>query len=137
MPLTALASVLGLLEYRRSQEKLLRRRASIANIDRLRPLSVTQAAAVLQASEAYVRRLLIQRRLYGFKVGPVWAIYPEDLESFQRLRRPPGRPSRVRDRPPGESAQRLRIDSERVSAGTDGALRQPRGKRRRPEEEHA
>ena len=135
MPLTALASVLGPPQYRRSQEKLLRCRASIASIDRARPLSVTQAAALLQASEAYVRRLLIERRLYGFKVGPVWAIYAEDLESFQRLRRPPGRPPRAGERPPGESAGRLRIDSERVSAGTDGALRQPRRNRKRPEQE--
>jgi excisionase family DNA binding protein len=109
---------------------LLRRRASIAIIDRPRPLSVTQAAAVLQASEAYVRRLLIERRLYGFKVGPVWAIYAEDLESFQRLRRPPGRPPLARERPLGESDGRLRIDSERVSAGTDGALRQPHRNRK-------
>jgi excisionase family DNA binding protein len=127
--LTALASVLELPQYRLSQQKLLRRRASIGSIDRIRPLSVAQAAAVLQASEAYVRRLLAEQRLFGFKVGPVWAIYAEDLESYQRLRRPPGRPARVPERPPGESDRRLRIDTERAGARTDGALRQPRRNR--------
>jgi excisionase family DNA binding protein len=102
-------------------------------IDRPRPLSVTQAAALLQASEAYVRRLLIEQRLYGFKVGPVWAIYPEDLESFRRLRRPPGRPPRAGARPVDDG--RLRIDSERALAGTGGALRRHRRKRKRPPEE--
>jgi hypothetical protein len=95
---------------------------------------VTQAAALLKASEAYVRRLLIEQRLYGFKVGPVWAIYPEDLESFRRLRRPPGRPPQARERPAGESDGRLRIDTERVLAGTGGALRRRRRKRKGPQE---
>jgi hypothetical protein len=39
-----------------------------------------------------VRRLLLKQRLYGIKVGPVWAILPEDLERFKRMRRGPGRP---------------------------------------------
>jgi hypothetical protein len=90
---------------------------------------------LLQASEAYVRRLLIEQRLYGFKVGPVWAIYPEDLESFRRLRRPPGRPPLAGERPPGESDGRLLIDSERALAGTGAALRRRRRKRKGPPEE--
>jgi hypothetical protein len=77
----------------------------------------------LQSSQAYVRRLLISRRLYGIKVGPVWAIYPEDLESFQRLRRRPGRPAGTGARPAEEAEMRVRIESERASAGTAGALR--------------
>jgi excisionase family DNA binding protein len=62
---------------------------------RPRPLSVAEVAAALQASDAYVRRLLISPRLYGIKVGSVWAVYEEDLEAFRRSRRPPGRPRKV------------------------------------------
>jgi excisionase family DNA binding protein len=102
------------------------------NIDRPRPLSVPEAAAVLQASEAYVRRLLIGRRLYGVKVGPVWAIHPEDLESFRRLRRPPGRPQKTAERLGEEAAMRVRINSERASAGTDSVLRKPGRSRKKP-----
>jgi len=40
--------------------------------------------------------LLLGKRLYGFKVGPVWAILPEDLEEFKLMRRRPGRPRKVR-----------------------------------------
>jgi hypothetical protein len=39
--------------------------------------------------------LLLTQRLFGIKVGPVWAIYPEDLESFSRMRRRPGRPRKA------------------------------------------
>jgi hypothetical protein len=52
-------------------------------------------AAELKASDAYVRRLLLGQRLYGIKVGPVWAILPEDLEHFKRMRRGPGRPPKT------------------------------------------
>jgi hypothetical protein len=31
-----------------------------------------------------VRRLLANRRLYGIKIGPVWGVYLEDVESFMR-----------------------------------------------------
>jgi hypothetical protein len=130
---TALASVLGHLEHSTSSRKLLRRRARIVNIDRPQLLSVPEVAAVLQASEAYVRRLLIGKRLYGMKVGPVWAVYPEDLETFQRLRRPPGRPRGTTVRPAGESDRRLRINSERASAGTGTALRKAVRSRRKSE----
>ena len=75
--------------------KWLRRRANIRAIARPRLLSVSEAAAVLKASDAYVRRLLLTRRLYGIKVGPVWAILPEDLERFKRMRRGPGRPPKA------------------------------------------
>ena len=50
------------------------------DIDRPRLLSVSEAATELNASEAYVRRLLLRHRLYGIKVGRVWAIFPNDLE---------------------------------------------------------
>lgn len=74
-----------------------------------------------------MRRLLITQRLFGIKVGPVWAIYPEDLASFSRLRRPRGRPRKGEARPGGEAERRTRIDSERTSAGTDDALLKPHG----------
>src|ERR1035437_5697027 len=65
-------------------------------VSRPRLLSVAEAAAELKSSEAYVRRLLLGQRLYGIKVGPVWAILPEDLEEFKRIRRRPGRPRKAR-----------------------------------------
>jgi len=57
---------------------------------------VAEAAATLNASDAYVRRLLASSRLVGTKVGFVWAIFPDDLEAFRRVRRPPGRPRKHR-----------------------------------------
>jgi len=50
---------------------------------------------MLDASEAYVRRLLAARRLAGTKVGFVWAIFPADVEAFKQLRRPRGRPRKA------------------------------------------
>lgn len=84
-----------------------------------------EAAAVLRTSDAYVRRLLLRERLFGVKVGQVWAIYKEDLENFQRLRRPPGRPRKSADPPAGELDIRRRIKDERSGAHTDGLLRKP------------
>ena len=104
-------------------------------MERPRLLSVPEAAAELKASDGYVRRLLISQRLYGTKVGPVWAIYREDLEMFRRLRRPPGRPPKSIERPPEERERRLRITSERVAAGSDALLRRPRRSRKAPEAE--
>ena len=85
-------------------------------------LSVADAAAELEASEAYVRRLLLRQRLYGIKVGTVWAILLDDLEAFRRTRRPPGRPRKLTisavDR-----ASTTRIALERRRAGTNRFLR--------------
>lgn len=92
---------------------------------RPRLLSVSQAAAELNASEAYVRRLLLRERLYGIKVGPVWAIFPDDLEVFKRIRRRPGRPSKdPQIAAPLESTDHMNKD--RARAGTKRALRRPR-----------
>ena len=85
-------------------------------------LSVAQAAAELNASEAYVRRLLLRQRLYGTKVGFVWAIYPDDLEAFKRMRRAPGRPRKAIEG--GKKASLARTADERVRAGTGRLLRQ-------------
>ena len=84
---------------------------------RPRPLSVAEVAAALQASDAYVRRLLISQRLYGIKVGSVWVVYEEDLETFRRLRRPRGRPRKATA--PEEPEIRSRITSEQAPAGTN------------------
>ena len=69
-----------------------------------------------------MRRLLASRRLYGIKIGPVWGVYPEDLESFIRGRRRPGRPRKVPGRPLGEDDTRSRITRERASVGTRNSL---------------
>ncbi len=72
-----------------------------------------------------MRRLLGSRRLYGIKIGPVWGVYPEDLESFMRGRRSPGRPRKAAGRPLGEDDTRSRITDERASAGTRESLLKP------------
>jgi hypothetical protein len=69
-----------------------------------------------------VRRLLLRNRLYGIKVGPVWAIFPNDLEAFKRRRRPPGRPRKV-ERNAIDRASAARTARERIRAGTDRLLR--------------
>jgi excisionase family DNA binding protein len=89
-------------------------------------LSVADVAAALGASQAYVRRLLASQRLFGVKVGRVWAVYPADLASFRRMRRPPGRPRRSSDQRGDEREIRQRIDDERRTAGTDGRRLKPR-----------
>ena len=93
-----------------------------------RPLSVAEAAEILRASDAYVRRLLITQRLFGIKVGPVWAIYRDDIDSFQRMRRQPGRPPKTARQAGNEKATRTRINVERATAKTDASRLKPRRK---------
>jgi hypothetical protein len=69
-----------------------------------------------------VRRLLLRQRLYGIKVGVVWAIFPNDLEAFRRTRRAPGRPRKVLVSG-AEKASTKRMARERTSAGTGRLLR--------------
>ena len=88
-------------------------------------MSVAEAAEILGASDAYVRRLLLSQRLFGVKVGPVWAIYKEDLDSFQRMRRQPGRPPKTTTQRSQERAVRSRITSERTAAKTASARLKP------------
>jgi len=94
-------------------------------IERPRLLSVREAASELNASEAYVRRLLMRQRLYGIKVGIVWAILPDDLEAFRRTRRPPGRPRKL-VASATDQASTTRIARERKRAGTGRLLRKRR-----------
>jgi hypothetical protein len=69
-----------------------------------------------------VRRLLLRQRLYGIKIGPVWAVFPNDLEAFKRMRRPPGRPRKIeRSEPDVESV--ARVATERLGTDTDRLLR--------------
>jgi excisionase family DNA binding protein len=105
--------------------KWLRLRANILRIERPRLLSVADAATALNASEAYVRRLLARQRLYGTKVGSVWAIFPEDVEAFKRTRRPAGRPRKL-VAIAAETASDMA--GERAHAGTHRKLRK-RGRR--------
>jgi excisionase family DNA binding protein len=87
-------------------------------------LSVAEAASELKASEAYVRRLLLRQRLYGIKVGVVWAILPADLDAFKRTRRPPGRPRKLAES--AVEASTRRMAGERKRAGTNRLLRKRR-----------
>jgi excisionase family DNA binding protein len=89
-------------------------------IDRPRLLSVAEAAAELKASKAYVRRMLARQRLYGIKVGSVWAIFPDDVEAFKRTRRPAGRPRKLPEILPDTASA---IVGERAHAGTHRMLR--------------
>src|SRR5206468_11678431 len=99
----------------------------IPRIERPRLLSVAEAAAELKASEAYVRRMLLRQRLYGIKVGIVWAILPNDLEAFRRTRRPPGRPRKLA-LSAIDQASAIRAVRERQRAGPNRLLRKPRRK---------
>jgi hypothetical protein len=72
--------------------------------------------------------LLLRQRLYGTKIGFVWAIYPDDLEAFKRLRRPPGRPRKLEASTSNGAAAGVRIAGERKRAGTDRMLRKRRRK---------
>jgi hypothetical protein len=94
-------------------------------IERPRLLSVSEAATELDSSEAYVRRLLLRQRLYGIKVGPVWAIFPNDLEAFKRTRRRPGRPPKAHASEL-DGAFAVRIARERKRANSNQLLRKPR-----------
>ena len=69
-----------------------------------------------------MRRLLLRQRLYGTKLGFVWAIFPDDLEAFKRLRRPPGRPRKTIEG--ANKASLTHIANERTRAGTGRLLRQ-------------
>ena len=88
-------------------------------IERPRLLSVAEAAAELKASKAYVRRMLARQRLYGTKVGSVWAIFPDDVEAFKRTRRPAGRPRKAPAMPPDGA---LDFTSEREDAAVGQLL---------------
>ena len=69
--------------------------------------------------------MLLRQRLYGIKVGIVWAILPGDLEAFRRTRRRPGRPRKLvvsaTDRASG-----IRVVRERKRAGANRLRRKPR-----------
>jgi hypothetical protein len=65
------------------------------------------------------------------KIGPVWAIYPDDVEAFKRTRRPPGRPRKVTVKS-SDRYSVAAIETERGRAGTRRLLRNPiRQKRER------
>lgn len=75
-----------------------------------------------------MRRLLARRRLFGTKIGPVWAIYPDDVDAFKRLRRPPGRPRKL-ETSTSDGVAAAEIAGERFHAGTNRLLRKKRRRR--------
>lgn len=83
---------------------------------------------MLGASEAWVRRLLISQQLFGIKVGRVWGVYEEDLKSFMRVRRGPGRPPKTAAQERREWQTRRRIDADTAAAGTHAARLKARRK---------
>jgi hypothetical protein len=66
--------------------------------------------------------LLLRQRLYGIKVGTVWAIFPVDLEAFKRGRRSPGRPRKFEAKASDRVSAARRTD-ERKRVGTQSLLR--------------
>ena len=70
--------------------------------------------------------MLARQRLYGTKVGSVWAIFPDDVDAFKRTRRPAGRPRKLPAVVVIDSASE--IVGERAHAGTHRMLRK-RGRR--------
>lgn len=49
---------------------------------RRRPLDISEAAAYLNVSDRYVRRLVAERRVPYLKVGRLVRFRPEDLDSY-------------------------------------------------------
>jgi hypothetical protein len=64
--------------------------------------------------------MLARQRLYGTKVGSVWAIFPDDVEAFKRTRRPAGRPRKL---PAIAPDTELGVAEERTQAKTYPMLR--------------
>ena len=55
-------------------------------------ISVTEAVKETGFSRAYIKRLLVQGRVKGEKIGSYWAIDQEDLQRFYTTPRKTGRP---------------------------------------------
>jgi hypothetical protein len=72
--------------------------------------------------------MLAHQRLYGTKVGTVWAIFPDDVEAFKRTRRPAGRPRKV---PAVMQDRDVEVAEQRTQARTYRMLRK-RGRRDQP-----
>ena len=50
---------------------------------------VTELAAKAEVSRAYIRRLLVEGRIRGEKVGGVWTISKEEGDKFVQTREKP------------------------------------------------
>jgi excisionase family DNA binding protein len=59
-------------------------------------LSTEQVASILGVSTHYVRVLCQSGRLDCFKLGREWLIRRAGVEEYQRTRRPPGRPHKIK-----------------------------------------
>jgi excisionase family DNA binding protein len=55
-------------------------------------ISVTEAVKETGFSRAYIKRLLVQGRVKGERIGSYWAIEQEDLQRFYKTPRKIGRP---------------------------------------------
>jgi hypothetical protein len=77
--------------------------------------------------------MLARQRLYGTKVGTVWAIFPDDVEAFKRTRRPAGRPRKLAAIVPDADLPEIALDvaEQRTQARTYRLLRK-RGRRDQP-----
>jgi len=80
----------------------------LANVEATNWLDVEAAAAYLGASEALIRKLVLEHRVRHYKVGKLIRFDPADLDAFVRDGRvEPGdltRPSGDRPRGPGGRA---------------------------------
>jgi excisionase family DNA binding protein len=85
-------------------------------------LDVAGAAAYLGVSEAFVRRLVLERRVRYYKVGKFVRFRPVDLDAFVEAgRRDPVEPWVPARSPVGRSSARTRAQG----AGTPGKRRSP------------
>jgi len=58
-------------------------------------ISVTEAAKLSGFTVGYIRRLLIEGRLKGQKIGSFWVIDGKEFERFLAKPRPTGRPPTI------------------------------------------
>ena len=57
-------------------------------------MTVNDVAEMLEVTPQYIRKLCIDGRLKGTKIGHQWLFTPEAVEEFKKTRRSPGRPKK-------------------------------------------
>jgi excisionase family DNA binding protein len=58
-------------------------------------LTLADAAAELNLTDARLRQLSIQGRFPARKYGTLWLVSRRDLDAFRKQERPPGRPPKT------------------------------------------